>query len=823
MKTTNKLWLSLLIIITLSNFATAQTALGSSKTFLSGLKKDLLNSAAKTSGLSVSLKVSDANAMEAKVNYEKSNESTTFLIGEIKNRPESSFYVKVANNSVEGHIILKASKEAYKYRSDQNGNTFIDKVDINTIICVNYDYVQNEQKVQTNETNLSKALLELESFPGATGCIMLDFDGYNMPAGNLWNGGNPINAAASGLSDADVQRSWAITAEDYRPFNINVTTNEAVFNSYPKNRRMRAVITPTNTAAPGSGGVAYLGSFNWDNDVPCWVFNRGAKVSGETISHEIGHTFDLQHDGRTTPAETYFSGISGTPFAPIMGASYSRPVGHWSKGEYNAANNFQDDIAVIAGSKFGIGYRADDYGNDIAGASNLSYNTSGAVTQKNGLITNQADWDFFTFTTGGGTVTLNVSTVSIDGNLDVIIRLYNTAGTQIGSYTNTTDSVLNATLSANLAAGKYYITVDGTGAGDPKTGGYSDYASIGSYSITGTIPPGTTSPISVGGSVSPASQTIAVGVNNVPTIHRLSGQVGTIVRWEYAVPGGAWTNWGGAGSNTAPSTCCFSSVGTWKVRAIVKNGTSPEASSSAAEIIVTPAATSQLIANGTYLIKSQSNVYLEATTSNGLLTSRATENGNFTKWTFTHVGNDVYEIRSVAFTNQRMEIPFGTTGARQKIAITTYTGPENHLKWKATKVGSSFLFEPMHNLGFALDAWADNAAVVHLWDKNTSNTNQLFGLIATGAASTASLLVEEDPTQFEITLFPNPNTSRIIQAQGLKKGMSYEITDMIGNVKASKQVTAMDEFIDVANLAAGIYIININHEGQTLSKKMILQ
>jgi Secretion system C-terminal sorting domain len=823
MKTANKLWLSLVILIALGNFAMAQTALGSSKTILTSLKKDLINSASKASGLQVSLKVSEANVLEAKVNYKESNETTEFLIGEINNKPESSFYVRVANNAVEGHIILKATKEAYKYRSDQNGNTFIDKVDINTLICINYDYVSSGEKTQLKETNISKALLTLESLPGATGCIMLDFDGYNMPAGNLWNGGNAINAAPSGLSDADVQRSWAITAEDYRPFNVNVTTNEAVFNSYPKNRRMRAVITPTNTAAPGSGGVAYIGSFNWDNDVPCWVFNRGAKVSGETISHEIGHTFDLQHDGRTTPAETYFSGISGTPFAPIMGASYYSPVGHWSKGEYNAANNFQDDIATIAGAKFGLGYRADDYGNDIAGAAILSYNTTGAVTQKNGLITNQADWDFFTFTTGGGTVTLNVNTVPIDGNLDVIIRLYNQAGTQIGSYTNTTNAALNATLSANLAAGKYYISVDGTGAGDAKTGGYSDYASIGAYSITGTIPPAATSNLSVGGSVSPASQTIAVGINNVPTIHRVSGQVGTIVRWEYAVPGGAWTNWGGAGSNTAPSTCCFSTAGTWRVRAIVKNGASPEASSSAAQIIVTAAAPTQLIANGTYLMRSQSNVYLQVTASIGLLTSNTTENGNFTKWNFTHLGNDVYEIRSVAFANQRMEVPYGTTGATQKIAITTYTGSDNHLKWKATKVGNSLLFEPLHNLGFALDAWADNPAVVHLWDKNTANTNQLFGLIATGAASSSSLAVDENTTPLDINIFPNPSTTRIIQSQGLKKGMRYEITDMIGNVKTTKDVTTMDESIDVTHLAAGIYIININHEGQTLSKKIILQ
>jgi len=70
--------------------------------------------------------------------------------------------------------------------------------------------------------------------------------------------------------------------------------------------------------------------------------------------------------------------------------------------------------------------------------------------------------------------------------------LYNSAGTQIGSSSNPTvnaPGVLNTSLTINLAAGSYFISIDGTGAGDKALGGYSAYASIGSYSITGTIPP----------------------------------------------------------------------------------------------------------------------------------------------------------------------------------------------------------------------------------------------------------------------------------------------------------------------------------------------
>ncbi|MDB5258518.1 MAG: Chitinase, partial [Chitinophagaceae bacterium] len=47
---------------------------------------------------------------------------------------------------------------------------------------------------------------------------------------------------------------------------------------------------------------------------------------------------------------------------------------------------------------------------------------------------------------------------------------------------------LNVTLTNTLNAGLYYVSVDGTGNGDPLVSGYTDYSSLGSYSISGTVP-----------------------------------------------------------------------------------------------------------------------------------------------------------------------------------------------------------------------------------------------------------------------------------------------------------------------------------------------
>ncbi|WP_264537931.1 carbohydrate-binding protein [Flavobacterium sp. N1736] len=491
MKKNYRFKLSLLLIIAFSNFAIAQTSLGSSKSFMNNLKKQLATSAnSKSASKTFSLEVENSKSFNGTINYKESNASSEILIGEIKNTAESSFYIKVKDNALEGHIILRKTKEAYKYYSDAQGNAFVAKVDINSLICIEYENVSKNAAKTTNKVAVAKispAVLSLESLPGAAGCVLLDFDGYSLSAGSLWNNGNAIDAAPSGMSDEDIQGHWEIVAEDFRPFNLNITTSEAVYNSYPKKKRMRTVITPTGSIYPGASGVAYVGSFNFD-DVPSWVFDTS--VSGaQATSHEIGHTLGLSHDGRTNPAEGYYAGEPNASWAPIMGVGYYNPITQWSKGEYDYANNKQDDVAIIASDQFGLGYRADDYGNTIATAANLDYNVNGVINQKNGVITSEADTDFFTFTTAGGNVSINAHTVSRSGNLHILIRLFNSAGTQIETYWNPDPFTLNAAMHTNLPAGKYFISISGTGAGNVRSGGYSAYGSIGSYSITGTILP----------------------------------------------------------------------------------------------------------------------------------------------------------------------------------------------------------------------------------------------------------------------------------------------------------------------------------------------
>ncbi|MBP6995538.1 MAG: hypothetical protein KBB39_05280 [Phycicoccus sp.] len=364
---------------------------------------------------------------------------------------------------------------------------------------------------------------QLESLPGADKTIYLDFDG-NITEGTSWNSAygittivNPpynIDADASSWSATELQRirdSWRVVAEDYAPFNVNVTTKdpgvEALRRSDSGDTQwgVRVVMTQDTFASCGCGGHAYVGSFDDAVDIPAFVYNASFRGVSEAISHEAGHTLNLSHDGLAS-GTTYYQGHGSgeTSWAPIMGASYYSNTTTWSQQEYFGANNTgsagnygngADDLAVLGSltNGNGFGWRADDVG-DTSGTATALTGTSPTFA---GMIGNRADVDTFSFTTGSGAVSLTVSPLAIPmGNLDASMTLRDSANAVVAVVD---DPITHAaTWSGTLAAGAYTVTIDGAGAGNPATSppiGYTDYASIGQYTLTASlVTPGDVTP-----------------------------------------------------------------------------------------------------------------------------------------------------------------------------------------------------------------------------------------------------------------------------------------------------------------------------------------
>ena len=171
-------------------------------------------------------------------------------------------------------------------------------------------------------------IVSLQSYPGAAGVLLLDFFGGYTPT---WGG---VTYPRPSVSNAQIKDLWKRVAEDYMPFNINVTTDVRVYLNAPAASRQKVVFTPTTSAMPGgAAGVAYIGSWNWGSDTVCWSIYTSGKAGGEVGSHEAGHTLGLGHQGTSTSGYFGGQGSGVTGWAPIMGAGYYDPVVTWAKGD----------------------------------------------------------------------------------------------------------------------------------------------------------------------------------------------------------------------------------------------------------------------------------------------------------------------------------------------------------------------------------------------------------------------------------------------------------------------------------------------------------
>jgi PKD repeat protein len=71
--------------------------------------------------------------------------------------------------------------------------------------------------------------------------------------------------------------------------------------------------------------------------------------------------------------------------------------------------------------------------------------------------------------------------------LNVAATLYDSQGTLV-AFSNPSNSLAASFSLTGMPAGRYYLRVEGEGSGNPLNTGYSDYGSLGIYSLSGTVP-----------------------------------------------------------------------------------------------------------------------------------------------------------------------------------------------------------------------------------------------------------------------------------------------------------------------------------------------
>jgi hypothetical protein len=359
----------------------------------------------------------------------------------------------------------------------------------------------------------------LHSLPGSQHTIFLDFDGaevsgtaWNEPDVGLaprWYGGWALDdglLSTTGLRD--VQSIWQRVAEDFAPFDVDVTTQDpgqdALDRSGPDDPAYgtRVLVTSSRAAMTAAcpdacSGSAWFDVFDTSTShdfyQPAFVFpevlGNDVKDIADVISHEVGHNFGLMHDG--TAGDEYYGGHRA--WAPIMGAGYGHPIVQWSRGEYAGADNQQDDLALIAAH--GAPLRADEAGGTPADAAALPVGPA--------VISSDADVDVYALGTCAGPVTVQARPAPVSPDLDIRLRLVRPDGTVAAtanppSWRKTYDRArgLSASVTTTVVPGSWFVSVEGVGHRGPVRG-YSGYASVGSYTVrqTGCVAaPGSVSP-----------------------------------------------------------------------------------------------------------------------------------------------------------------------------------------------------------------------------------------------------------------------------------------------------------------------------------------
>lgn len=436
-----------------------------------------------------------------------------------------------------------------------------------------------------------------QSVPGADFVLYIDFDG-EVVTNTLWNVAlysgtsgdiGEIIALPQARADEEdwVRLVWERVAEDFAPFNLNVTTDRSVYDATDPDKRVMALVTSSTTVTQGAGGVAFTHSFREDSPL-VWVVNSDEAICASTISHEAGHAFGLSHDALVgqTPPDDYYFGHNGTydpGWAPIMGAffgdGFDDEVDQWSIGEYTNANNQEDDLAILADTEDpqlgvneldlvaeyeefgdgqeiydelfpngvsisnGFGYKTDDF-DDSYTESNLGTFTMLApnTIESQGLISTSDDIDVFEFTAPEGLVRLTVSPIDVNSiysergsetsgaNLAVDLLLRDADGNAVAAGLPSRDNLLSSVIETDLDGGTYYLEVDGGGRGADGATGFTDYGSLGRYFVYGELD---LPPLTVFGG---AKQTEVV-FNGGNTVQETNG-----TDFGYTVPGSAVEN-----------------------------------------------------------------------------------------------------------------------------------------------------------------------------------------------------------------------------------------------------------------------------------------
>lgn len=185
----------------------------------------------------------------------------------------------------------------------------------------------------------------LNSHPGAPVNLFLDFDGHFQATwesySNIVTPAFSIDADVTTFSDEElvaIVEIFSRVAEDFSPFNVNVTTVEPTDLSNGHGLRVAIGGGSDDWLGGVSGGFSYIDTFTNSTPNVVYAFPENLNDADPTFiadvcSHEAGHAFGLKHQREFLPNGQIFEYYDGdATTAPLMGNSYTKVRSRWWLG-----------------------------------------------------------------------------------------------------------------------------------------------------------------------------------------------------------------------------------------------------------------------------------------------------------------------------------------------------------------------------------------------------------------------------------------------------------------------------------------------------------
>ncbi|GAA3767078.1 RICIN domain-containing protein [Flavobacterium ginsengiterrae] len=580
---------------------------------------------------------------------------------------------------------------------------------------------------------------------------------------------------------------WAITPQN-EPENPH-NEPSMLMNSTEQKNFINQQLGP-QMASAGFGNVKIIAfDHNCDNTAyPIDVLNNSSYVDGAAFHLYLGNISAMSTVKNATNKNVYFTeqytgagGNFGGDFGWHMQNVVIGSTTNWSKTvlEWNAANNPSFGPRTPGGCTTCLG--AITVNNSTSYTRNVAYYIIGQISKfvKPGAVRIGAS------STSGSI--LSVAFKNPDGTTALV--LYNTSGS------SNTIKVVSGSSAFN-------------------------YAVPGSSAVTFNW--GTSSPIAVTGvSVNPTSSTITTGqTQQLTATVSPSNATNTAVNW--------------SSSNTAVAT-------------VNSNGLVSAVAAGNATITVTTVdgaktATSAITVNasttgfpGYYnIISRNSNKGLDvadnATTSGSRIQQYDITNGggNNQRWKFVSDGSGNYYI-IVKSTGMYLAVESNGTADGLKVQQRTFTS-SNEFKWTVANLGTGYYKITNVNTGKSLDVESvstANGANIQVW-AYTGGLNQQWQFVqveSTAKKALAATPLEEENTT-DMAIFIDEASNHLKIKTSHEGNADVQIFNTAGQLILNKNISFVKgniSEIEVSRLSKGVYIVKVNDNEGTYSKKVLKQ